>query len=83
MQIPNVEEDIDILSPEQETLYQQQFEEGYNLSIDPVYNHWLKKKHLQPSHSKPSVESVVDTGHVDTSIEYFDPTLCTGSYRFC
>ena len=45
-QVPVEEEvEFDVLSPKLESLYEQRFEEGYNLSIDPKYNRWLKKKY--------------------------------------
>ena len=57
-QVPVEKEvEFDVLSFELESLYERRFEEGYNLSIDPIYNQWLKKKHPelsitdQPSHS--------------------------------
>ena len=49
--------EFNVLSPELESLYERRFEEGYNLSIDPKYNRWIKKKYPelstadQPSHS--------------------------------
>ena len=38
-------EDTEIFSAEQEQLFMRRFEEGYDLSTDPVYNQWLKENH--------------------------------------
>ena len=79
-QVPDEEEED--LSPELELLYKRRFEESYNLSIDPRYNHWLKKHPElsitdQPSHSgyvEPAINSVMDAV-VDTSSDYFEPVV--------
>ena len=38
-----------VFNSEQEELFQKRFEEGYNLCIDPHYNHWLEINHPEIS----------------------------------
>ena len=82
-----VEEDKDF-SPEEESLYNRRFEEGYNLSIDPKYNRWLRKKHpelllplTQASNSgciDAVLDSVLDVAR-DTSLDPLDSCFDTYS----
>ena len=75
----------DALSTELEALYNQRYEEKYNLTIDPGYNQWLKNKHPEllidePFHSAAGcAEPVQIDAVVDTSSDYFNPTFATCS----
>ena len=75
------------LSPEEESLHNQRFEEGYNLSVDPKYNRWLRKKHLEillPSQASncgcadAALDSVLDVAR-DTRSDLLDSYLDTHS----
>ena len=74
-----------VLSPELEALYNRRYEEGYNLTIDPGYNQWLKNNHPElltdeSSHSAAGcTEPVQIDAVVDTNSDYFDPTFATSS----
>ena len=85
-----VEEDEDF-SPEEKLLYNRRFEEGYNLSIDPKYNRWLRKKHpelLLPNQASNSgcidsaLDSVLDVAR-DTSLDPLDSHFDTYSQIEC
>ena len=44
----------ELFSAEQIQLFTRRFEEGYNLSIDPAYNRWLKQNHSEFSTTERS-----------------------------
>ena len=85
----------DVLSREQEELFKRRYEEGYNLSIDPAYNLWLKKNYPPPlevdcpsysDYIEPVTNNSVSTniGTISESAfsgsaDYVDPVVATSS----
>ena len=78
-------ESDEIFSTEQIQLFTRRFDEGYNLSIDPAYNRWLKKNH--PEFSTTDLASFSDdveptigtssnfTGSIADEFSYIEPLV--------
>ena len=78
-------ESDEIFSTEQIQLFTRRFDEGYNLSIDPAYNHWLKKSHPEFSTTdlasfsddvEPTIgTSSIFTGSIADEFSYIEPLV--------